>query len=739
MSEKIGLFVMRTGVMGVTLAMALLGLCVTAPAALANTTISVNTVTDESTSGDGSCSLREAFAFVGGTAEPDCSSAASPSGTATIDVPAGHYFLSTGNALILSCGFGCTSSVVDGAGPGLTTIDAEQQAATLIVAGAATVNGLTITGGLSAPAGGIFNAGTLTLNGVTVTGNSTLPGPTGPNAGGHGGDGAGIYNTDTLTVVDSTISNNTTGAGGNGAADGINPGGRGGDGGGIYNSGTLTVTDSTIRGNTTGAGGTGGESGNDGSAGCASVGGPGGEGGGGAGIYNAGTLTMTGTTISGNATGSGGGGGAGDGDCTPFIADGGTGGTGGAGGGIDNSGTVTVTNATIASNATGGAGASGSACCGGSSGAGGSGGVGGGIAQSSGGGVLTNLTIALNATGAGAAGDGIDVSGGSFTEANTIVSADGCAGVITDGGHDLWFAGNGSVACPGASADPKLGQLRNNGGPTQTMALGAGSAARDALPASGAGCPTTDQRGVARPDAAGTQCDIGAYELAPPTITAVTAKSTDLTTGAVSANVIPNRQGTRVSLRYGTTTTYGSTAPAQDIGAGNSAVPVSFPLTGLAPDTTYHADVVAINADGASTSADVTFTTPSPTGHASIGSVAVSSHAVTVTISCSGGSPKTICDVIGSLVTIEHFRGHKLVSISRKRRHRKPLVVGSQVLTLTAGQTLKLVIPLNHRGSRLLRRFGKLPVRLVVTSGTITLVSQHFTMRAPRKHKRRKR
>jgi predicted outer membrane repeat protein len=61
-----------------------------------------------------------------------------------------------------------------------------------------------------------------------------------------------------------------------------------------------------------------------------------------------------------------------------------------------------------------------------------------------------------------------------------------------------------------------LGPLANNGGPTMTHALGAGSVAIDVIPE--AECVdadrkplTTDQRGVARPQ--GDSCDVGAFEL----------------------------------------------------------------------------------------------------------------------------------------------------------------------------------------------------------------------------------
>ncbi len=61
------------------------------------------------------------------------------------------------------------------------------------------------------------------------------------------------------------------------------------------------------------------------------------------------------------------------------------------------------------------------------------------------------------------------------------------------------------------NADPKLEGLKDNGGPTKTHALLAGSSAIDT--GTNAGAPATDQRGVVRPQ--GDKFDIGAYEAAP--------------------------------------------------------------------------------------------------------------------------------------------------------------------------------------------------------------------------------
>ncbi|MGI6253255.1 MAG: choice-of-anchor Q domain-containing protein [Aminivibrio sp.] len=70
-----------------------------------------------------------------------------------------------------------------------------------------------------------------------------------------------------------------------------------------------------------------------------------------------------------------------------------------------------------------------------------------------------------------------------------------------------WHVGGTNIL----DADPKLGPLADNGGPTQTCAPGKGSSAIDAGTAEGA--PPTDQRGVKRPQGGGI--DIGAVEISP--------------------------------------------------------------------------------------------------------------------------------------------------------------------------------------------------------------------------------
>lgn len=128
---------------------------------------------------------------------------------------------------------------------------------------------------------------------------------------------------------------------------------------------------------------------------------------------------------------------------------------------------------------------------------------------------LTNVTINANAAVTDGGGIFVD-SASSVAMKNTIIAnssgAPDCTGTtITSPGHNLDSDNSCSLTGAGdlPDRDPLLGPLASNGGPTQTHALNAGSPAIDA--ADNVGCPSTDQRGVARPQ--GPTCDIGAFEL----------------------------------------------------------------------------------------------------------------------------------------------------------------------------------------------------------------------------------
>ena len=132
---------------------------------------------------------------------------------------------------------------------------------------------------------------------------------------------------------------------------------------------------------------------------------------------------------------------------------------------------------------------------------------------------LTNCTLAFN-TASGEANGAPVVGGVSATQAfmvNTLLAANSpvaCAsGGIIDGGHNLNSDASCAFTAPTSlsNADPLLGLLADNGGPTLTLALLPGSPAIGA--ADSASAPSTDQRGFPRPSAS---ADIGAYQFNTP-------------------------------------------------------------------------------------------------------------------------------------------------------------------------------------------------------------------------------
>lgn len=215
------------------------------------------------------------------------------------------------------------------------------------------------------------------------------------------------------------------------------------------------------------------------------------------GIINRGVLTVTNSTLVGNG-GYGGGGIANTGTLTVInstFADNFTNVYQFGGAGIANYlGTVTVINSTFSANQ--------------------SDGPGGGIRNDQGNVALTNCTFFGNRA---TEGGGIYTVNGTLTVTNTVIAGTlaggNCSGLFAAAStHNLSdddTCGASFVQVDAAALN--LGALANNGGPTATIALNAGSVAINA--GEDISCPQTDQRGVARP--IGAHCDIGAFEFQP--------------------------------------------------------------------------------------------------------------------------------------------------------------------------------------------------------------------------------
>jgi CSLREA domain-containing protein len=426
--------------------------------------IGVTTTADEFTDpGPGAgCSLREAIR----AANTDAAYGGCPAGSGadSISLGAATYTLSRVGALENATATGDLDIVQD------LAIQGQSSATTTINGGGVdrvfhvdptfggaspslTMSNLTIRGGETKPGSGngggiqVEYEGRLSMDRVLITDNEALD------------TGAGVHADDTavVAVTNSSISGNRS----DNAGGGI----------GNWSGSVMTLTDTTVNGNT-----------------ADSLGG---------GIMNENeaSLTLSDSTIGGNAS------------------------TGGAGGGIvaDNDSVIAATNSTISGNRS----------------------------EEGGGGlfvyatnpglsiVLTNATVAGNVADSDGNDDGDGggifiepVLDGSVSLRNTLLgdNVDGSPGggtrhpdcsagtgdEITSQGHNLiestaGCAITGTTAGNVTGVDPKLGPLTDNGGPTMTQALLAGSPAVDA--ADPAGAPPTDQRGVPR------NPDIGAYEL----------------------------------------------------------------------------------------------------------------------------------------------------------------------------------------------------------------------------------
>jgi hypothetical protein len=95
----------------------------------------------------------------------------------------------------------------------------------------------------------------------------------------------------------------------------------------------------------------------------------------------------------------------------------------------------------------------------------------------------------------------------------------------------------------------------------------------------------------------------------PPTASTGEASNITLTTATVTGTINPEGLETSYELDLGTDTTYG-TSLYGEVGSASTPTQVTVSLQNLAPGSTYHYRLVAINSDGRTPGTDRTFTTP---------------------------------------------------------------------------------------------------------------------------------
>src|SRR5262249_53568940 len=96
---------------------------------------------------------------------------------------------------------------------------------------------------------------------------------------------------------------------------------------------------------------------------------------------------------------------------------------------------------------------------------------------------------------------------------------------------------------------------------------------------------------------------------AAPTPTTLAATGITSTNATLNGSVNPNGAATSAYFRYGLTTNYGSFSVTTALAATNVTLSVSNLISGLAPATIYHFQLVASNSAGTTLGTDLTFTT----------------------------------------------------------------------------------------------------------------------------------
>jgi len=203
---------------------------------------------------------------------------------------------------------------------------------------------------------------------------------------------------------------------------------------------------------------------------------------------------------------------------------------------------------------------------------------------------FTACTLAGNVGGFGNAGGVINAVNGTLTLKNTILANSpslNCfnVGTITSQDHNI----SNDTTCAqfliqphdfAPHTDPGLDPdgLKDNGGPTQTIALIPGSPAVDAINPASDSSVTTDQRNVSRPQ--GTFPDIGAFEATPDFYFSPVSAITANVGGSGSSNV-------QVNSFVGFSSAVSLSVPGAPSGFSTSfnANPVTPPIYGSASST----------------------------------------------------------------------------------------------------------------------------------------------------------
>jgi alpha-tubulin suppressor-like RCC1 family protein len=189
--------------------------------------------------------------------------------------------------------------------------------------------------------------------------------------------------------------------------------------------------------------------------------------------------------------------------------------------------------------------------------------------------------------------------------------------IAAGGSHSLGLKGDGTVVAWG---DNTYGQTRVPVGLSNIVAIAAGGWNSLALRNDGTvvawGDNSQGQRnvpsglsGVVVGIAAGGGHNLVLTPFIAPRVQTLAATGLTTDTATLNAAVSPEGLGTIAYFRWGTSTNYSNVTPVADQGSGSASLNISSVITGLAPATVYHFQVVASNLVGTVFGADISFRT----------------------------------------------------------------------------------------------------------------------------------
>jgi subtilisin family serine protease len=226
-----------------------------------------------------------------------------------------------------------------------------------------------------------------------------------------------------------------------------------------------------------------------------------------------------------------------------------------------------------------------------------------------------------------------------------------------------------------------------------------------------------------------------------PAVLSESASDETLTTAVLTGTIKPELAKARYYFEYGETKAFGQSTAGGEVPASAGEVPIGpETITGLKPGTTYYYRLRVVNTSSETVGEAKTFTTPTPTSSPIVPTITpflipttpitttttVPAGPVTNTLAFSGLllpaaqhgrslSVELIVDLARSSVEVDVTAPAAQVSLVKRKGMSTPVVLARLVRASVAAGRLKLIVPLNDKGKRALKRHKHMTLTVQIT------------------------